>query len=378
MASSQLYVNHSFVIEMSRKSDELKEKEGLKAEQQIVERIWKKGTDLNVPVCINLRREKYNGWKNGRIEIPPSAVKIIAAVLGIANPPTEPEMAAENQRCRNSAIPGAGSEFLRTLAMLRPEESMEKVFWKSRDEAENAFVNVLRLMERNHFLVGTTLTVQVSGFPTAAYTRVFKEVCDAMDEGALFAFIIPSCDKMKKLRSLHPIFGMEINEHTHDNFLVGFNKAWDAYEVHRRDDLGADSRQATGERMQLFQWPFDFPITPCGRTISLLGESIGRGRVSFKIIERGPHSNGEISIVPDNDRDHRLLRGFIETVVQDKTTIYKRFKSAADEKSRQFFIEELINRLQGNCQPSGRPETGRFPILPRTHDVTRNLDIDGK
>jgi hypothetical protein len=244
----------------------------------------------------------------------------------------------KTEREDSSAV---SADFAAALELLRPS------LVRTKDAAEASLTGLFESMDHPHFqyfVVVTTQTVPPAGFKPDEYPNVVQAIYDAMDRGLLVAYIIPTDGAVKHLKN----YGFE-GLYSNADFRKDFEVFARGYKKRLRT---ADAAKQSARRTQLFEWS-DFPMTPCGRTVSLVGETRGFGNVTNRILERNPSTGGEVSLMADNKSDEDRLRLFIAHVIKAKRSRVSRSRGEPDSRAATWFVSELDKRMSGN--PAGYP-----------------------
>jgi hypothetical protein len=310
-------------------------------------------------------RKAIESWMNGKTLVKPAAVKALADILGLKNASTPEDVekhytaywALDDDQQTVSAI-GSGfareddeqANYTTALQSLRDLHALSETA-----TAEAALAGLFDTMGLDNFIVVTTQNMPPAGFPERGYGTFVQSCYSALDRGLLIAYIVPAQKNIDWLRSHCPFMA----DQPYPDLRAGFDEFRDGYTTHLRNlgyrDIAWD---AAVERTQLFEWPHEFPLTPCYRTISLVGDR----RAGNDVLERGPHSNNEVALVARPASQPELLRDFVAVVLKHKRPNLHN-KSKHNKRGTDYFVVELQERMSGNT--NRRPSLGNFSrIVP--------------
>lgn len=306
----------------------------------------------------DMNRSSVVRWRGGELKVWKDVVSALATFLKLKNASTPEEVeehygaywSLDEQEPTKVAGNNPADDVVRyssALERLRNHQAMSDT-----SVAETVLAGLFDTMGLKHFIVVTTQNMPPAGFPHRGH-RTFVERCyAAMDRGLLVAYVVPDQKSLARLERHCPFMKGQLK--------TDHRKSFDSF----RDDYASRLRalghediawDAAVERAQLFEWPHEFPLTPCFRTISLIG-----GQGNNDVLERGPHSNNEVVVVPRSASQPELLREFILEVLKCESP-YLRDKSTKNKRGTNYFVEELQERMNGNRLR--RPTLGNFPEI---------------
>lgn len=303
----------------------------------------------SVPGHEGLHCSSVNRWKSGMGRVPVTAVEPLAKFLTLDSKYSSvSEIEKQGSYWSDpdeSSSPGGRSSVQQPAARTF-ETALNGMHWRgiqSREESKQSLISLFDTMGANHFVVVTTQTQPPAAFREKEYTKdVVEAVYRAMDRGTLVGYIVPTAARFDSLRR----YGFDKGLTSNKAFRNDFNRFSVNYERRLKEAGEKEPKRQTGELTQLFEWA-DFPLSPCGRVISLFGEAGTYGQRNNRVIERGTITGGEPWLVPKNEQEVARLEKFIEFVIQDDTASKHAERSKVEQTARALFIKHLIDRMYG-------------------------------
>jgi hypothetical protein len=309
-------------------------------------------------------------WRQGQIRIPLDLVSTLARILKLENASTPEEIEhhygaywtlEHGQEPEKKAGGVEAQAFESALEALNLKEVLPRAGERDRaaaERADNALANLWNQMDVVHFIAVTTQTKMPGGLEMVSYPQFASAINGAMKRGALTAFIIPSQARLKTLKKNYK-FGQQVLELTSiQEFREGFRLAWNSYKQFLFQECNVNDKLSdmVAMRMLLFEWDGDFPMTPCGRTISLIGKSRRYPWGSHRILERGALGRDTLALVPETPPTETMLEKFIIKVINDKNRkIYVPDHEECNKESINWFLQELNKRMRTRGEPSPGP-----------------------
>lgn len=181
---------------------------------------------------------------------------------------------------------------------------------KRGQDAESLLVRLLSVCTGRHAVVVTTQTNRPAALRPADRPEHVTASYAAMGNGLLMAFVVPTAERVHRLESVYHFDREHLIPHA--SYLEYFAAFRDGYATHLA--RGAPGTQVE-DRLRLFQYQ-EFPMTPCGRVVTMFTQSSGTGHTDDVIIERGLGDNGPVTMQQHSPSFQRM-RSYVLKVMRD-------------------------------------------------------------
>ena len=200
----------------------------------------------------------------------------------------------------------------RTVSQMRMAATVAKL--KPPQPKASAAPLVARLFgeaRRGSFFGVSSQTIFPAPFRVVSEPDMADGLYTGMDNEALVGFFLPTADRILRLTDHYGFDEVPSLQ----RYLNGFAEFRDGYVERLRGAGHPAPEEAAGRRTQLFLCD-EFPLTPCGHTVTLFGEAFGHGWYELEVLVRGPGSYGEIGLLPDNPTHCDRLRRWMSKVME--------------------------------------------------------------
>jgi hypothetical protein len=195
------------------------------------------------------------------------------------------------------------------IAAMRQLERTKPKF-KDREEALRVVLATVH-KDRKAFLAAITPQVPTPFKEQADFHALRDALYGAHDEGLMTLFIVPTEDKMRRMRDM---FGSSTVPEL-EEVLAGYSRYREGYIAHLADK-GLDT-SVTDMRMHLIQVD---TLDAAGwlYIVCLIGEVVGWHSSFTRVFERGPACNGIVTALPRDSGHEDGLRQFVKYVLNRK------------------------------------------------------------
>jgi hypothetical protein len=207
------------------------------------------------------------------------------------------------------------------IAAMRMLERTKPKF-KDREEALRVVLATVR-KDRKAFLAAITPQIPTPFKKLDDFHALRDALYGAHDEGLMTLFIVPTEDKLRRMRDM---FGPSTVPES-EEVLAGYSRYRDGY-IARLADKGLDA-SITDMRMHLIQVD---TLDAAGwlYIVCLIGEVVGYHSSFTRVFERGPACNGIVTALPRDSGHEDGLRQFI------KYSLNNKYKNKDNEFSNEF------------------------------------------